>query len=130
MFPDVFDRLRLGLVFEQQARSRPLLTVQHEVHQVFAKGAGGAELDRTKAITPREHWRILLSRRPSIRAFHKTTVACPLGHATHTQVFIDPGPPQHEQVWAAAGTWHDVFGIEPHRLVEVSGGTVIDLQHS
>jgi hypothetical protein len=31
-------------------------------------------------------------------------------------------------VWAAAGTWNDVFGIEPHQLVVASGGEVTDLK--
>ncbi len=52
----------------------------------------------------------------------------PFGHATELRVFIDPDLLQHPEVWAAAGTWHDVFGIEPHRLVEASGGTVVDLK--
>jgi prolyl-tRNA editing enzyme YbaK/EbsC (Cys-tRNA(Pro) deacylase) len=44
----------------------------------------------------------------------------PFGHSTHLRVFIDPDLLQYDEVWAAAGTWHDVFGIEPHRLVEAS----------
>jgi hypothetical protein len=39
-------------------------------------------------------------------------------------VFIDPDLLQYDEVWAAAGTWNDVFGIEPHKLVEASGGAV------
>jgi len=52
----------------------------------------------------------------------------PFGHATHLRVFIDPDLLQYDEVWAAAGTWHDVFGIEPHRLVEASEGLVTDLK--
>ncbi|MDO8362223.1 MAG: YbaK/EbsC family protein [Actinomycetota bacterium] len=52
----------------------------------------------------------------------------PFGHTTHLQVFIDPDLLQYDEVWAAAGTWHDVFGIEPHRLVEASEGLVTDLK--
>ncbi len=52
----------------------------------------------------------------------------PFGHKTHLRVFIDPDLLQYEEAWAAAGTWHDVFGIEPHKLVEASGGTVVDLR--
>jgi prolyl-tRNA editing enzyme YbaK/EbsC (Cys-tRNA(Pro) deacylase) len=50
----------------------------------------------------------------------------PFGHATQLRVFIDPDLLQYDQVWAAAGTWHDVFGIEPHKLVEASGGAVAE----
>ncbi|MGA0962316.1 MAG: YbaK/EbsC family protein, partial [Ilumatobacteraceae bacterium] len=46
----------------------------------------------------------------------------PFGHATDLRVFIDPDLLLYDEVWAAAGTWHDVFGIEPYKLVEASGG--------
>jgi prolyl-tRNA editing enzyme YbaK/EbsC (Cys-tRNA(Pro) deacylase) len=52
----------------------------------------------------------------------------PFGHATHLRVFVDPDLLRYDEVWAAAGTWHDVFGIEPHRLVEASDGVVVDLK--
>src|SRR6476661_6559702 len=38
----------------------------------------------------------------------------PFGHTSTLRVFIDPDLLQYDEVWAAAGTWHDVFGIEPH----------------
>ena len=37
----------------------------------------------------------------------------PFGHSTVLRVFVDPDLLQYDEVWAAAGTWHDVFGIEP-----------------
>jgi len=52
----------------------------------------------------------------------------PFGHKTKLRIFIDPDLLQHDEVWAAAGTWHDVFAIEPHRLVEASEGLVSDLK--
>ena len=52
----------------------------------------------------------------------------PFGHATTLRIFIDPDLLQYVEVWAAAGTWNDNFGIEPHKLVEASGGLVTDLQ--
>ena len=52
----------------------------------------------------------------------------PFGHATQLRVFVDPDLLQYDEVWAAAGTWNDVFGIEPHTLVDASGGVVIDLK--
>ncbi len=52
----------------------------------------------------------------------------PFGHSTTLRIFIDPDLLQYDEVWAAAGTWNDVFGIEPHKLVEASGGAVTDLK--
>ena len=52
----------------------------------------------------------------------------PFGHTTQLRVFVDPDLLQYDEVWAAAGTWHDVFGIEPHKLVEASEGLVTELK--
>ena len=51
-----------------------------------------------------------------------------LGRATHLRVVIDLDLLQCDEVWAATGTWHDVSGIEPHKLVEASEGLVTDLK--
>ncbi|MGA7756327.1 MAG: YbaK/EbsC family protein [Ilumatobacteraceae bacterium] len=52
----------------------------------------------------------------------------PFGHATGLRVFVDPDLLQYEVVWAAAGTWHDVFSLTPQQLVDASGGVVVDLK--
>ena len=36
----------------------------------------------------------------------------------------------HDVVWAAAGTWHDVFPIAPSALAAASGGWVGDLRRA
>ena len=54
----------------------------------------------------------------------------PFGHATRLRVFIDPDLLQYDEVWAAAGTWHDVFALSPTDLQRVSGGIVTDLKRS
>ena len=43
------------------------------------------------------------------------------------RVFVDADLLRWDEVWAAAGTWTDVFPITPVELVRVSGGTVADL---
>ncbi len=52
----------------------------------------------------------------------------PFGHAAPLPVFIDPDLLTYDEVWAAAGTWNDVFAIAPHELVRVSGATATDLK--
>lgn len=52
----------------------------------------------------------------------------PFGHATTLPVFIDPDLLGYDIVWAAAGTWTDVFAITPGDLLRVSGATVTDLK--
>ncbi|NBU06900.1 MAG: YbaK/EbsC family protein [Acidimicrobiia bacterium] len=36
----------------------------------------------------------------------------------------------YDEVWAAAGTWNDVFPITPNHLVRASGGAVSNLKRS
>jgi prolyl-tRNA editing enzyme YbaK/EbsC (Cys-tRNA(Pro) deacylase) len=52
----------------------------------------------------------------------------PFGHATPLRAFVDPDLLAYDEVWAAAGTWHDVFPIAPADLVRASGGVVVDLK--
>ncbi len=51
----------------------------------------------------------------------------PFGHATELRVFVDPDLLRYDVVWAAAGTWHDVFSLTPQQLVDASGGAVVEL---
>ena len=52
----------------------------------------------------------------------------PFGHSTHLRVFVDPDLLGYDTVWAAAGTWNDVFEIAPEDLVRASEGTVVELR--
>jgi prolyl-tRNA editing enzyme YbaK/EbsC (Cys-tRNA(Pro) deacylase) len=51
----------------------------------------------------------------------------PFGHATELRVFVDPDLLRYDEVWAAAGTWHDVFPLTPDDLVRASGAAVVEL---
>ena len=52
----------------------------------------------------------------------------PFGHTTELRIFVDPDLLQYDEVWAAAGTWNDVFPIAPNDLVCASGAVVTDLK--
>jgi prolyl-tRNA editing enzyme YbaK/EbsC (Cys-tRNA(Pro) deacylase) len=54
----------------------------------------------------------------------------PFGHATALRVFIDPDLLQYDVVWAAAGTWTDVFAITPDDLLRASDATVAELRRN
>ena len=54
----------------------------------------------------------------------------PFGHTTQLRVFVDPDLLQYDEVWAAAGTWNDVFGAGPADIVRVAGGVVTDLKRA
>ena len=82
----------------------------------LAHAAGGAKCARVDADTVYETTGFPIGGVP------------PFGHKTKLRIFIDPDLLQHDEVWAAAGTWHDVFAIVPADLVRASGGTVLDLK--
>lgn len=84
----------------------------------LALAAGGLECQRVDADLVREKTGFPIGGVP------------PIGHISTLRVFIDPDLLQHDVVWAAAGTWHDVFPLSPADLERVSGGTVVDLKRN
>ncbi|MFM8861922.1 MAG: YbaK/EbsC family protein [Acidimicrobiia bacterium] len=52
----------------------------------------------------------------------------PLGLATQVRIFMDPDLLQYDEVWAAAGTWNDVFPINPRELQRVTSGVVAEIK--
>lgn len=83
---------------------------------LLAAAAGGDHCERVDADTVRD-----------VTGFPIGGVP-PFGHATELRVFVDPDLLQHDVVWAAAGTWNDVFPIAPADLARASGGLVTDLR--
>ncbi|MEU0986510.1 YbaK/EbsC family protein [Streptomyces sp. NPDC005953] len=52
----------------------------------------------------------------------------PFGHATKTRVLADRALLNHDIVWAAAGTPHTVFAMDPKTLVSHAGGELVDVR--
>lgn len=84
----------------------------------LAEAAGGTKCTRVDADTVRTATGFPIGGVP------------PFGHATELPVFVDPDLLQYDEVWAAAGTWHDVFAISPSDLVGKTGARVVDLKRS
>lgn len=82
----------------------------------LAQAAGGVKCSRVDADAVREATGFPIGGVP------------PFGFPQPLRVFVDPDLLQYDEVWAAAGTWNDNFGIEPHKLVEASGGLLTDLK--
>jgi prolyl-tRNA editing enzyme YbaK/EbsC (Cys-tRNA(Pro) deacylase) len=49
----------------------------------------------------------------------------PVGHAKQPTTFVDQDLLSEEEVWAAAGHTHAVFGLRPGELVKIAGGRVV-----
>ncbi|GAA3372410.1 YbaK/EbsC family protein [Streptomyces sannanensis] len=52
----------------------------------------------------------------------------PFGHRTKTRVLADRGLLDHDVVWAAAGTPHAVFPLDPKTLIAHAGGILVDVR--
>ncbi|MFD9287073.1 YbaK/EbsC family protein [Streptomyces sp. NPDC060030] len=52
----------------------------------------------------------------------------PFGHRTKTRVLADRGLLGHAEVWAAAGHPHAVFRMSSTALVDLAGGTLVDVR--
>jgi Cys-tRNA(Pro) deacylase len=82
----------------------------------LAAAAGGSKCSRVDADAVREATGFPIGGVP------------PFGHSTQLRVFVDPDLLQYGEVWAAAGTWNDVFPIAPDDLVRASGAVITDLK--
>lgn len=51
----------------------------------------------------------------------------PFGHTNPLRIFVDEGLLRFDEVWAAAGTPHVNFPVDPELLVTATGGHVCDL---
>jgi prolyl-tRNA editing enzyme YbaK/EbsC (Cys-tRNA(Pro) deacylase) len=49
----------------------------------------------------------------------------PVGHAGRPVALVDEDLLREEEVWAAAGHTHVVFGLKPAELLEITGGRVV-----
>ncbi|MER7171492.1 YbaK/EbsC family protein [Streptomyces mesophilus] len=54
----------------------------------------------------------------------------PFGHRTKTRVLADRGLLDHAVVWAAAGTPHTVFPMDPKSLISYAGGSLVDVREN
>ena len=82
----------------------------------LAAAAGGAKCLRVDADAVREATGFPIGGVP------------PLGLATQLRIFMDPDLLQYDEVWAAAGTWNDVFPIDPRDLQRVTNGVIVEIK--
>ncbi len=96
---------------------------------VLALVGGDRQLDEQKLAAAA---RGSVCRRPDAEAVRAATGFAvggvpPFGHATAIPVFVDRGLLDYGEVWAAAGTPHVNFPVDPRRLAEATGGTITDV---
>lgn len=101
------------------ADGQPVLVLASGAHRVdpqkLARATSAARVEKATAEATR-----------SVTGFSIGGVP-PVGHPNTLRVFVDEALLQHPLVYAAAGTPHTVFAVDPHALVRVTQGEVADL---
>ena len=97
---------------------------------VLALVSGANQLDEAKLATAAGGSRCGRVNADAVRAATGYPIGGvpPIGLATPIREFLDEDLLRCETVWAAAGTWHDVFPIDPRALAAASGGWVGELR--
>lgn len=101
------------------ADGQPVLVLASGAHRIdpdkLARAAGAARVEKATAETTR-----------NVTGFSIGGVP-PVGHRTALRVFVDETLLQYPVVYAAAGTPHAVFAVDPQVLVRVTQGAVTDV---
>jgi len=101
------------------ADGQPVLVLASGAHRVdpdkLARVAAASRVEKATAETTR-----------SVTGFSIGGVP-PVGHLTVLRVFVDETLLQHRLVYAAAGTPHAVFAIDPRVLVRVTQGEIANV---
>jgi prolyl-tRNA editing enzyme YbaK/EbsC (Cys-tRNA(Pro) deacylase) len=108
-----------SLIFEEQGSGRPLLFLvsgKNRVEEAAVAERLGEKLQRPDAKRVREITGFAIGGIP------------PLGHASALAVYIDPDLLDYEEVWAAAGTPHAVFPVDPQKLKAALGAQTLSMR--
>lgn len=107
-----------SLVFVGKASGKPYLLLVSGANRVDEKGVArhlGEALRRPDAAFVRDLTGFAIGGIP------------PLGHPLAITTCLDPDLFAHAEVWAAAGTPHAVFAVDPHALARATGATLMPM---
>jgi prolyl-tRNA editing enzyme YbaK/EbsC (Cys-tRNA(Pro) deacylase) len=111
------DQIIKSIVFRVAGSDRHVLFLTaggNRVDPAKAAGLVGAPLEKADAA--------------SIRAYTGFAIGgvSPLGHITPIETWLDPKVLTFDVIWAAAGTPHHVFAVDPRALADALQVTVAD----
>ncbi len=108
-----------SLIFRTQISRRPVLVLvsgSNRVNEAKLAGIIGEPILKAEADYVREQTGFAIGGVP------------PVGHFRRLPAYIDEDLLQYEEVWAAAGTPHAVFKLDPRELPRITGGTIIQVK--
>ena len=107
-----------SIVFQTLASRKAVLVIAsgpNRVDEVVLSGLVGEAIGKADADFVRQRTGFVIGGVP------------PLGHTGPLQTFIDQDLLQYPEIWAAAGTPHAVFRLDPADLPRMTGGVVIKI---
>ena len=107
-----------SLIFQGKRTGRPILVVasgSNRVNEKHLQRIVGEKIRKPDATFVREQ-----------TGFAIGGVA-PIGHLQPIITFIDEDLLQYDEIWAAAGTPHAVFKLDPEILQKITGGQIISV---
>jgi prolyl-tRNA editing enzyme YbaK/EbsC (Cys-tRNA(Pro) deacylase) len=110
------EQIAKSLVFRRADSDRPVLVIASGLNRVDERLAAShlnAGIAKADAAFVRSSTGFAIGGVP------------PLGHDAPVETLIDQDLLQFDTVWAAAGTPHAVFAIDPRQLVRATGGRVL-----
>lgn len=105
-----------SLVFRGGRTGRPVLVLASGANRVDERGISdllSEPVEKADAAFVREKTGFAIGGVP------------PVGHVERPVAFVDEDLLRHEEVWAAAGHTHVVFGLDPAELPGMTGGRVV-----
>ena len=108
-----------SLIFRTKQTGRPILILASGINRVNEKTIArfvGEEIAKADADFTREATGFAIGGIP------------PVGHKQNIETYIDEDLLQFEELWAAAGTPHAVFGLKSARIADLTGGKMISIK--
>jgi prolyl-tRNA editing enzyme YbaK/EbsC (Cys-tRNA(Pro) deacylase) len=110
------EQIAKSLVFKAQDSDRPVLVIASGPNRVSEGRLGellGEAIGKADADFVRQRTGFVIGGVP------------PVGHIERMPTFVDEDLLQYDTIWAAAGTPHAVFQLQPHDLVRITSGIVV-----
>ena len=108
-----------SLVFKTKSTNKPVLVLASGVNRVNEKlvsQAVGEVIAKADADFTREVTGFAIGGIP------------PVGHKQPIPTYIDEELMHHQEIWAAAGTPHAVFSLNPQQLILLTEGTLLSVK--
>ena len=105
-----------SIIFRGLQTDQPIMVIAsgpNHIDETIIIGLRGETITKADADYVRQHTGFAIGGVP------------PLGHAEKIIIYIDQDLFQYQEIWAAAGTPHAVFGLTPQDLVRITSGIII-----